>query len=109
VEVVGVDVYLDYPPKDAGRLVEGLRTIDAGALALTGISSRGLKIWPDGPPDAFCTDVFRCRFMGQPGIVTQQHIMELLGRLSAAGLVVGAAQTLRNFNGAPGYTPAEGE
>ena len=26
------------------------------------ITNRGTKVWPDGAPETFCTDHWRCRF-----------------------------------------------
>ena len=109
VEIAGVDVYLEWPSKDTARLAGVLRGIDADGMALAMISNRGLLVWPGGQPDAFCTDLFRCRFTGRPGAVTQQDIAALVGRLAAAGLGIGMTVTLRQFDGEPGYTPAQGE
>ena len=110
-ELVGIDLYLEWPSRNPDQLAEAMKRIDVEGLALTTIANRGLKVWPDGIPETFCTDSFRCRYTAkQPGaIVTQRHILELLERVAAAGLEVVKTESLRNFDGKPGFTLAQGE
>jgi isocitrate dehydrogenase len=70
-----------------------------------------LKVWPNGVPETFCTDSFRCRFTAkQAGApVSQRHIISLLERVDAAGLGVVKTESLRNFDGKPGFTLSQGE
>jgi hypothetical protein len=37
------------------------------------------------------------------------QMVELLGRVTAAGIVIAATQTLRTFDGKAGYTLAQGQ
>ncbi len=110
-ELVGIDLYLEWPSRNPDQLADAMKRIDVDGLALTTIANRGLKVWPDGIPETFCTDSFRCRYTAkQPGaIVTQRHILELLERVAAAGLEVVKTESLRNFDGKPGFTLAQGE
>jgi len=110
-ELVGIDIYLEWPSRNPDQLADAMKRIDVDGLALTTIANRGLKVWPDGIPETFCTDSFRCRYKAkQPGaIVTQRHILSLLERVAAAGLEVVKTESLRNFDGKPGYTLAQGE
>jgi isocitrate dehydrogenase len=110
-ELVGIDIYLEWPSRNPDQLAEAMKRIDVDGLALSTIANRGLKVWPDGIPETFCTDSFRCRYTAkQPGAnVTQRHILSLLERVAAAGLEVVKTESLRNFDGKPGYTLAQGE
>lgn len=108
-ETSGVDIYVEWPTKDLARLVEALRKLDGGGMALTMVSNRGVKVWPEGQPETFLTDAFRCRFIAAPGKVTQADIAALVGRAAGAGLEIAMTQTLRTFNGEPGFTLAQGE
>jgi len=110
-ELVGIDIYLEWPSRNPDQLADAMKRIDVDGLALTTIANRGLKVWPDGIPETFCTDSFRCRYKAkQPGaIVTQRHILSLLERVAAAGLEVVKTESLRNFDGKPGFTLAQGE
>ncbi|HKW96491.1 MAG TPA: NADP-dependent isocitrate dehydrogenase [Bryobacteraceae bacterium] len=110
-EMVGVDVYVGWPSRNPNEVAAAIGKASGDGLALSIISNRGLKVWPDGMPETFCTDSFRCRFMAkQPGAnVTQRQIISLLGRIADAGLDVVKTESLRNYDGKPGYTLSQGE
>ena len=72
------------------------------------IDNRGVKVWPNGNAWTFCTDSYRCRFMAS-GAIDMAQIVALLGRVAAAGITIGGTQTLRTFDGKPGYTLASGQ
>lgn len=59
-DLVGVDVFLDWrkgsPTELADRLLQGCGK-DTFELRL--ITNRGVKVWPDGFPETFCTDHWR--------------------------------------------------
>jgi isocitrate dehydrogenase len=88
-----------------------MNLVDADGLTLSIISNRGLKVWPDGVPETFCTDSFRCRFTAKQAgaAITQRQIISLLERVDEAGLAVVKTESLRNFDGKPGYTLSQGE
>ena len=77
-------------------------------MALTMMSNRGVKTWPNGHPETFCTDNYRCRFAAADG-VTQMQIISLLGRIADTGMEIVKTENLRNYDGQPGYTLAQGE
>jgi isocitrate dehydrogenase len=110
-ELVGIDIYLEWPSRNPNQLAEAMQRIDIDGLKLSTIANRGLKVWPDGVPETFCTDSFRCRYFAkQPGAaVTSRHILSLLERVAAAGLDVVKTESLRNFDGKAGYTLSQGE
>jgi isocitrate dehydrogenase len=58
--------------------------------------------------ETFCTDSFRCRFEGG-GVVSHQQILGLLGRVLAEGLEIVKTEYLRNYDGLPGYSLAQGQ
>ena len=44
------------------------------------ITNRGVKVYPDGMPETFCTDHWRCRFVRVDGGATDHAaVLELLG------------------------------
>ena len=110
-ELVGVDIFLEWPSRNPDELAGTLKRVDGNGLKLFIISNRGLKVWPEGIPETFCTDSFRCRYTAAPPgtPVTQRQVLSLLERLDAAGLAVVKTETLRNFDGKPGYTLSQGE
>jgi isocitrate dehydrogenase len=110
-ELVGIDIYLEWPSCNPNQLAEAMQRIDIEGLKLSTIANRGLKVWPDGIPETFCTDSFRCRYFAKPpgAAVTSRHILSLLERVAAAGLEVVKTESLRNFDGKAGYTLSQGE
>ncbi len=61
--LVGVDVFLDWQGEDATELGDKLSEIGAYQLKLKMITNRGVKVYPNGLADTFCTDHWRCRFV----------------------------------------------
>jgi isocitrate dehydrogenase len=107
-ELVGIDVYIEWPDRNPNSLAEVVSKASGDGLALELIANRGVKVWPDGSPETFCTDNFRCRFKSA-GVATKPQIGLLMTRIMALGLDVGMTVTLRNFDGKPGYTLAQGQ
>jgi isocitrate dehydrogenase len=108
VDLVGVDVYVNWPSLDNDKLAAALQATASEQMTLTMMSNRGVKIWPDAQPDIFCTDNYRCRFASAGG-VTQAQIVGLLGRIAGTGMEIVKTENLRNYDGKAGYTLAQGE
>src|ERR1043165_174757 len=78
-DLVGVDVFLDWMKGSPENLGEALTGVTPDDLKLTMISNRGVKVWPGGKSETFCSDHWRCRFMAQNGgNVDHQQIITLL-------------------------------
>jgi isocitrate dehydrogenase len=107
VDLIGVDVYVNWPSLDNDNLAAALQQAAGADMQLTMMSNRGVKIWPDGHPETFCTDNYRCRFAATA--VTQFQIVSLLGRIAETGMEIVKTENLRNYDGKPGYTLAQGE
>jgi isocitrate dehydrogenase len=102
-------VFLDLRDSDPDRLGAALTPL-GGDLELVMISNRGVKVWPGGPPEAFCSDQWRCRFRGRSGAaVTHAQILSLLERVAGAGFDFIQTQNLCNFDGQAGYSAVYGE
>ena len=109
-ELVGVDVFLDWmkgSPDDLGVALTGVTPDD---LTLTMISNRGVKVWPGGKSETFCSDHWRCRFVGQNGgNIEHQQIINLLSSIDAGGFDFIKTENLCNFDGERGYSLDQGE
>ena len=81
----------------------------SGSTKLQMITNRGVKVWPEGHPDTFCTDPWRCRFKAVAGTLAPEGGPELLVRLLEAGLPAVKTENLYRFDGQPGYSVAQGE
>ncbi len=109
-ELVGMDVFVD--SHDSVEAIAKTLESQAGKdLKLVMISNRGQKVYPNGAPETFCVDHWRCRFQAsQPGgQVTHDQLIELLGRLANAGLPFIKTEGLFNFDGEPGFSLSQGQ
>jgi isocitrate dehydrogenase len=103
----GIDVYVDWPPRTPDALAIELQKANGDGLALQMMSNRGVKVWPDGFPETFNTDNFRCRFIGEGA--TAEKVLDLQRRIVANGLEIVKTEYLRTFNGERGYSLAQGQ
>lgn len=112
-ELVGVDVFLEWggaaqEERDPAMLAAALQPLEDDGLTLRMVSNRGTKVWPDGFPETFRTDHWRCRFRSET-TVGGEAVVGLLGRAVAGGLDVVKTENLYTFDGEPGYTRGQGE
>ncbi|GAB5535026.1 MAG: NADP-dependent isocitrate dehydrogenase [Rubricoccaceae bacterium] len=109
--LVGVDVFLDWDEDGRQPDVIGdtLRQLDEAPLALKLITNRGVKVYPDGLPETFWTDHWRCRFTSPDGAVTPADVVDLQRRLVDAGMDVIKTENLYLFDGERAYSLAQGE
>ncbi len=107
----GVDVFLHAPQTLPDELAAAVRAaIGDSLLQLQMITNRGVKVWPYGLPETFCTDHWRARFQApQPGTATHRHQLQLLHRLDQAGLDFIKTEGLYRFDGEPGYSLGQGQ
>jgi len=111
-ELVGVDVFLDYEPRQPSLLGEQLQNTATGTLfTLSMITNRGVKVWPQGFPETFCTDHWRCRFtaVNEDKALTQQDVIALLTQVVNGGFEVIKTENLYTFDGQIGYSMGQGQ
>ena len=109
--LVGVDVFLDWD-EDGRRpdtLGARLDALGGDGLRLKLITNRGVKVYPDGLPETFWTDHWRCRYVATGDAVTPAQVVALQGRLVDAGLDVIKTENLYTFDGERAYSLAQGE
>jgi len=107
-ELVGVDVFLDWKLGTANDLGKALQKVNGERLELTLITNRGARVWPNGQPETFTTDHWRCRFLSQQGTISHAQITSLLERIANSGLDFIKIENLYNFDGQPGYSSVSG-
>lgn len=100
-DLVGVDVFLDWSNGSADDLGEILKKVHSDGLKLHSISNRGETVWPDGHPETFCTDHWRCRYVptNHGEILNRTHVIEILNKLNDAGFDFIKTEQLYNFDG----------
>ena len=109
--LVGVDVFLHWREGSPETLGELLSDANSCTLQLTMITNRGVKVWPGGLPETFCTDHWRCRFLSRTseGSIQHEDIIALLQQITDAGLDFIKCENLCNFDGVPGFTLGQGQ
>ncbi len=109
--LVGVDVFVDDGDSTPDELARLLQAGQTEALQLVMITNRGVKVWPDGFPETFHTDHWRCRFQPkEKGLqVTHADIIELLSRLSEKGADFIKTEHLYTFDDEPGFSLGQGQ
>ena len=109
-QLVGVDVFVDFEgkPEDLGRKLD---SITAGNLKLLMITNRGTKVYPDGVPETFCVDHWRCRFQSPGGNneVKPENVVDLMSKLISANLPPVKTEGLFTFDGKPGFSLGQGQ
>ncbi|MCS6984608.1 MAG: NADP-dependent isocitrate dehydrogenase [Leptospiraceae bacterium] len=109
-ELVGVDVFVEWPTKDPASLGELLEAIEHPVLKLKMISNRGLKVYPNPMAVSFCTDHFRCRFVSKTDKgISHQDILVLLDKIGQKGIDFIKTENLYTFDGVNGFTLSQGE
>jgi len=109
-EIVGIDVFVHAPGVAAAAFAATMKQGVFGPYDLAMITNRGVKVWPGGLPETFCTDHWRCRSMAEPGKpLHHAMIAELLGRLAKAGVDFIKTEHLCTFDGEPGYSLGQGQ
>ena len=108
MDLLGIDVFVHWPSRNANELAAAIGKHAGGGIGLQMIDNRGVKVWPEGNTWTFCTDSFRCRFMAE-GQANMGQTIALLQRISGAGIDIVMTETLRNFDGQPGFTLAQGQ
>ncbi|HEV7892736.1 MAG TPA: NADP-dependent isocitrate dehydrogenase [Pyrinomonadaceae bacterium] len=108
-ETVGVDVYLEWTGGSADDLGAQVSKLSGGGLKLTSIANRGVKVYPGGATETFCSDHWRCRFVSEDAVAPLSHaqIAALLSRFAEAGLDFIKTENLCDFDGKPGYSHAQ--
>jgi isocitrate dehydrogenase len=109
-QTVGIDVFVHAPGVAPEQLAATMKQGVFGGYDLAMITNRGVKVWPGGVPETFCTDHWRCRYMAEPGKpLNHAMIVELLGRLAKAGVDFIKTENLCTFDGEPGYSLGQGQ
>ena len=108
-EIIGVDVFIDNKGITPDDLGDALLKVSDDRLKISMISNRGQKVWPEGFPETFCTDHWRCRFYGQSGEVTHRDIIDLLDRCEKAGHDFIKIEELIAFDGKKMFALGQGE
>ena len=122
--LIGSDLFIDWsaPTMEAatiGGAIERITTEIDSPLKLKMITNRGVKVYPDGFPETFLTDHWRCRFIGRRTSpsdkkpeyrrISHRAVTALMDALTAAGYEVIKTENLYLFDGVRGFSLGQGE
>lgn len=109
-ELVGVDVFVHWDGADPNELAEKIKKIETGGVSLNMITNRGIKVWPEGFKETFCTDHWRCRFKPvENNNLSKTTIVELLKNALNEGVDTIKTENLYSFNGKAAYSLGQGQ
>ncbi|MDX1903089.1 MAG: NADP-dependent isocitrate dehydrogenase [Thermonemataceae bacterium] len=108
IDTVGIDIFLYNNNRNAQTLGEALEKIKIGDLHLTMITNRGVKVYPNGLPETFCTDHWRCRFKGNGEHINYENLIALQEQIMRAGYQIIKTENLCKFDGVEAFSAGQG-
>jgi len=106
----GVDLFVHWNGTDANELAAMLSPLDTDHISLSMITNRGLKVWPNGFPETFCTDHWRCRFKPTEGFsMRKSDIIALLAKSEEHHIDTIKTENLYSFDGVEAYSLGQGQ
>ncbi|MCS6823376.1 MAG: NADP-dependent isocitrate dehydrogenase [Cytophagaceae bacterium] len=109
-DLVGVDLFVHWPGKNPNELATLIQKLDNENVKLTMITNRGIKVWPDGFEETFCTDHWRCRFKSaKGGTITKQDIVTLLQKSIDFNIDSIKTENLYAFDGVDAFSMGQGQ
>lgn len=107
-QLKGVDIFVHWGGSEAEVLANKIQK--AGNLKLSMITNRGIKVWPEGFKETFCTDHWRCRFTaGDDEKITFTDIINLQTQIGMSDVEIIKTENLYTFDGNRGYSLGQGE
>jgi isocitrate dehydrogenase len=118
-QLVGTDIFICREAISANDLGERLSALTPEGLKLKMITNRGVKVYPQGHEQTFCTDHWRCRFVASSTLTEKEEpayapvgfsrVLSLQSILSQAGFEIIKTENLYTFNGERGFSLGQGE
>ncbi len=106
----GVDLFVHWGGTSANELANLLQPLQSNEVQLSMITNRGIKVWPDGFEETFCTDHWRCRFKpanGKP--MDKEDIIELLRKAAEQHIDTIKTENLYSFDGTAAFSLGQGQ
>ena len=109
-ELLGVDLFVDWSKGTPNALADELLKLKTDHLSLKMITNRGVKVWPQGMEETFCTNHWRCRFQSDKmEEVNNREILDLLTQAWHHPFDVIKTENLYMFDGKPGFSMGQGQ
>ncbi len=109
-ELVGVDVFVHWNGTNPEELAKKVKLLNNRAAHLSMITNRGIKVWPDGFSETFCTDHWRCRFKPADGkTISKPDIIQLLSQAISYNIDTIKTENLYEFDGNSAFSLGQGQ
>ena len=109
-ELIGVDIFVCWNGTNANEIGEKIAPLTHKNIELSMISNRGIKVWPNGFDETFCTDHWRCRYKSLDGsTISQGDIIALLTLFNQLQIEVIKTENLYTFDGKIGFSLGQGQ
>ena len=109
-ELVGVDLFVQWNGDNPDELANKLQLIQSGDVQLTMITNRGIKVWPEGFRETFCTDHWRCRFNPvAEREMSKEEIIHLLSNALHQEIDTIKTENLYKFDGKQAFSLGQGQ
>jgi len=109
-ELTGVDLFVHWRGTNPDELAQIIKQIEGENAELTMITNRGIKVWPEGFEETFCTDHWRCRFKVKSGkSFSKAEIIRLLSDAEKASIDAIKTENLYTFDGRSGFSLGQGQ
>jgi len=106
----GVDLFVHWSGDQPDELAKKVNFLSDPDMNLTMITNRGIKVWPEGFSETFCTDHWRCRFKSSTSAeMSKVKIIQLLQKANALELDVIKTENLYHFDGEPAFSLGQGQ
>ena len=109
-ELEGVDLFVHWRGLDPNELAEIITKCQLAHTKLSMITNRGIKVWPDGFKETFCTDHWRCRIKPKENCkLSSSDIVTLLSKAIDLNIDVIKTENLYSFDGKHAYSLGQGQ
>lgn len=109
-DLLGVDLFVHWGENNPNQLADIVKKIELEGIKLSMITNRGIKVWPEGFKETFCTDHWRCRFKPLDGAeINKTDIITLLNKAFEQNVDIIKTENLYSFDGVPAYSLGQGQ
>lgn len=109
-ELSGVDIFVHWSGTSPDELASLVQKIEHNGIKISMITNRGIKVYPDGFSETFCTDHWRCRFKPLEGsVITKNDIIQLLANADKENIDTIKTENLYSFDGKPAFSLGQGQ
>jgi len=109
-ELKGVDVFVHWGGSNPDELAGKISELNNQELHLSMITNRGIKVWPEGFKETFCTDHWRCRFVSnESASISKESIIDILQHAFKKNIDTIKTENLYEFDGKTAYSAGQGQ